>query len=1096
MNHRKRSCSATFGMPTRWLVAASRDCRPHPPVIGIIAPGSANRSRLKQCAIGLNACGAHRPCWPRRTRTRDAERHGGEIARTVRIAPECAGQLAGIAGKAGVGPEVLLLAAFQTILFRWTGQSDVCIGVQATTRPDAARGLVGCFTTILPLRTNLGENPTFVDLLGRTRNSVADALLHRHISFEKLVEELKPDRIPGTNPLFQTQFSYLDQPSGGDALEGLTWTHEHSQRGSWWLDFSLVMEERADGLFAHFRASRDLYDDAAVDRFAAHWQTLLASIAAGPEARISDFPILPPQELEQVVRVFNASDGEFPHNRCVHELVDDQVLRTPDAVAFVCRGQALTYRELNEQRESLGPLSPFASRGPDTLIGLCVERSLDMAVAMLGILKSGEAYVPLDPDFPADRLDFYVRDSKMPLVVVHQHLLGRLPVSGFRAVCLDADRSAIDSQPASNPESTSKPMDLVYVLYTSGSTGRPNGVAVEHRSLCNLLWSFRREPGLGGLDTILSITTLSFDIHTVEIWLPMIVGARSVIATSEDKKDGQRLIDLLDRHRITVMQSTPATWRLLLTVGWKGKPDLKLLTGGEALTTELAQHLLGRGAEVWNVYGPTETTVWSIIHRVTQRDATVFIGRPVLNTQVYVLDPQRRPAPIGCTGEIWIAGVGLSRGYFGRDELTAARFVPDPFAGGDARMYKTGDFGRIHPNGVLECLGRIDHQVKVRGFRIEIKEIERALEEYKGIAEAVVVAKTDDGSAALHAYYRGDEGGQPAPADLRRFLQGRLPDYMVPSTFTVLTEFPQTPNAKVDRNALSRRRISIRCGRGSRNSLRPPPTRRRALAAIWEDLFGVKPISVLDNFHDLGGHSLRAAVLMSRIETKLNHRLPIELLFKRPTVRGLAEAIQQNLELGAEVMAPLQTGGSLPPLFLIAGVGGHVFQFHRFAHLLGPEYVAYGMKAIGVDGSEPPLDCFEAIAQRYVGEILRECPDGPYLLGGYSIGGRIALEVALQLQALGKQVPKLLVFDEFAPGWPKPLPPLQWFQAHLKRFWNHPHKISFVKERLRSVLGHLTGRRAGLIATDGLDIAPRRVLAAVESALIRGNRRLPARPTV
>ena len=1037
------------------------------------------------------------PLYPPHPKVRPATRSYAGTTVAFDIPAHMAEAIAKLSRQAGVTPYIAWLAAFQTLLFRYTGQTDVCIGCPVTTRPNAAREIVGCFVNTLVLRTDLGNDPAFRDLLGRARETVMGAIQHADIPFEKLVEELKPERTPGGHLLFQSLFIYQAEDLHGTAPGGLTWSHDHMERVGAKFDFTLTIEEQPGKAKGFIEYASDLYDAETIGRFIGHFLTLIEGIAAKPEAKLSELPLLPDAERETSLSSFNATAGDFPSEKCVHQLVEEQAELTPDAIAFQFHDRTLTFRDLNEKANKLAHQLRSLGVGPDTLVGLCAERSLDVPVAMLGILKSGGAYVPLDPDFPPDRLAFYITDSKMQVVVAHQHLLDNLPVENVRKVCIDADAAAIAAQPATNPPNISRPESAIYVLYTSGSTGRPNGVAVQHRALANLLWSFKNEPGLNSSDTILSITTLSFDIHTVETWLPMIVGARSVIVPRETALDGHRLIAMLNDCNVTVMQSTPATWRLLLTAGWKGKKDLRALTGGEALSTELAQQLLERTGEVWNVYGPTETTVWSIIHKVSPKDDRVLIGKPILNTLVYVLDPgSRQPMPIGCVGEIWIAGDGLARGYLGREELTTSRFITDPFAlakpQAAPRMYKTGDLGRYLPDGTLECLGRVDNQVKVRGFRIELNEIERVLEEHERLAQVVVVARTDDEfSAMLHAYYRCQAGHAPAPADLRKFAQGRLPDYMIPATFTKLDAFPQTPNGKVDRKALPAPTADSSARPVERKRAEPANDAERALLTIWEEVLGIQPISVTDDFHELGGHSLLAAVLMSRIESRLGHRVPIEVLFDKPTVRGVADVITRKLELGGGAMVPLQTGGTQPPLFLIAGVGGHVFAFHKFARLLGPDFPVYGMKAIGVDGSEPPLEDFKEIAARYVEEILAECPEGPYVLGGYSVGGRIALEVALQLQAKGHQVPRLLIFDMFAPGFPKKLPLVRRLAFHFKHFLSLPGqaKWQYLKERFSRLLQRVQIKSNGIVEIGGLDVVPQKILQNVVDSLLRANDR-------
>ncbi len=441
------------------------------------------------------------------------------------INPSVSKAIAELSRQAGVTPYITWLAAFQTLLFRYTGQSDVCVGSPVTTRPSAARDIVGCFVNTLVLRTDLGGDPAFRDLLGRARETLTGAIQNGDVPFEKLVEELKPERTPGGHPLFQSLFIYQGEDLHGEAAGGLSWNHDLMERVGSKFDFTLTVEERPDHTAGFIEYAFDLYDAETIERYIGHFSTLVEGIAASPEAKLSELPLMPVAERDRLLHSFNQSNGDFPRDLCVHQLVEAQVERTPHAVAFQFREQTITFRQLNERANQLAHHLRTLGVGPDTLVGLCVERSLDMPVAMLGILKSGGAYVPLDPDFPPDRLSFYISDSRMPIIVAHHHLLDNLPVAGLRQVCIDAHAEAIARQPISNPAPLSKPENLIYVLYTSGSTGRPNGVAVEQRNLVNLLWSFKDEPGLKASDSILSITTLSFDIHTVETWLPMVVGS-------------------------------------------------------------------------------------------------------------------------------------------------------------------------------------------------------------------------------------------------------------------------------------------------------------------------------------------------------------------------------------------------------------------------------------------------------------------------------------------------------------------------------------------------------------------------------------------
>ncbi|HEX3542490.1 MAG TPA: amino acid adenylation domain-containing protein [Acidimicrobiales bacterium] len=601
---------------------------------------------------------------------------------------------------------------------------------------------------------------------------------------------------------------------------------------------------------------------------------------AGPLRRGAERRI--PDDCTQTV-------APFPTGQGAHHLIAAQAARSPSAVAVVDDRTSLTYAELDARADRLAQHLRSVGVGPEVVVAIFMQRSVDLVVSLLAVWKAGGAYLPLDPRYPADRLAFMLGDASSPVVVTEQGLGGRLPPGGHRLVVIDRDRGAIDSRPARPPSVDFDAEQLAYLIYTSGSTGTPKGVEVPQRALVNFLASMAREPGLTAGDVLVAVTTLSFDIAALELYLPLTTGGTVVVASAEVAASPRPLADLLQRSAATVVQATPATWRMLLDAGWPGRPGLKVLCGGEQLPVALASALLDRGVELWNMYGPTETTIWSTVGRVSTPGDAHSIGRPIADTTVYVLDPHLSPVPAGEVGELHIGGAGVARGYRGRPELTDERFIPDPFAAETgARLYKTGDLGRWRPDGTLECLGRLDHQVKIRGFRIELGEIEAALDAHPGVRASVVAATTDDrGVASLTAYVVA-EGAAPTGAELRHRLLRTLPAHMVPSTFQVLDRLPLTPNGKVDRKALPTPAPT----RATMGPLVPPRTpMEETLVAIWSEVLGVSDVGVDDDFFELGGHSLVALRVLSRVNEELGVDLGISALFDAPTVADMATIV-------------------------------------------------------------------------------------------------------------------------------------------------------------------------------------------------------------
>jgi amino acid adenylation domain-containing protein len=866
-----------------------------------------------------------------------------------------------------------LIAAMAVVIRRYTDQAELVLGYVAEPGTSPRR-----------VRLAVGDDPSFAELLDRVSASIAE------------LEQRRVESLASGSVEFDAVVA-LDEAPQSPSPSGL-WLTARTASG----ETQLVLHGES------MEAS---------ERTLGHLHTVLASAASDPSRSIDVLELVTESELEQLIKEWNETQAPYP-DRCLQELIAEQVERTPAAIAVEFGSQQLTYLELDERANRLSQFLIKLGVGADVLVGICVDRSPEMLVGLLGILRAGGAYVPIDPAYPSERQEFMLASSGARVVLTQERLVGSLPLDDVHVVCLDRDWPDIAVMPETPPVLENNPDQLAYVIYTSGSTGQPKGVQISHRALVNFLTTMRELPGLGPADVLVAVTTLSFDIAGLELYLPLITGARVVIATSETASDPRALADLLENSAATVMQATPTTWRMLIDSGWSGRVEMKALCGGEALPLALADSLVGIGLELWNMYGPTETTIWSTCAPIRTRGEPLTIGRPIANTTIYILDRYLRPVPVGVAGELWIGGDGLARGYRGRPDLTAERFIPNPFGAADgARIYRTGDLARYRDDGTLDFLGRIDHQVKVRGYRIELGEIENVLTRHPKVQEAIVVARSDsDDAAELAAYVIAREGGAPAH-ELREFLGSTLPAYMVPLTVTSLDSFPLTPNGKVDRKALpepTRERSTVH------ELVRPRTPLERQLAAIWERELGIHPVGVTDNFFDLGVTSIVAATLFASIEHEIGNSLPLGAIFRAPTIESLGGL----LETGGDgsrwtSLIPIQPHGSQPPIFCIHGGAGTILHLEALSRRLGSDQPFYGLQSKGLYGGAAPLRTVEEMASHYLSEMREVHPDGPWRLGGYCFGAIVAFEVAQRLVSAGEQVQLVAIFNGPSPAWIK-----------------------------------------------------------------------------
>jgi amino acid adenylation domain-containing protein len=932
------------------------------------------------------------------------------------------------------------LAVLNILLFRYSRQDDIVIGtrVSGRRRPEFEK-LIGPLENMLALRMDVSGEPNFTDLLTRVHEVTQGAFSHRDVRFETLVKQLCLERDLSRHPLFQIMFTMHDPAEELGFPPGVSLFEVENQTEQF--DLSVELAPKENELEATFSYNLDLFDASTIERITNHFRILLESAAQDTGSKVSRMPLLAEAERHQLLVEWNDTRVEYPTDVPLNKFIEEQVEKTPESVAVIYESEQLTYRQLNNRANQLAHHLKKLEVGADVLVAVCMERSLELVTALLAILKAGGAYVPFDPEYPKERLETMLRDAAPPVVLTQVHLLDRLP-NGVRGVfCLDLDWTSVASESPDNLPAAVSGENLAYAIYTSGSTGKPKSVPNVHKGIVNRLLWMQDMYTLTVRDRVLQKTPFSFDVSVWEFFWPLMTGATLVVARPGGHRDPTYLVNLIAEQGITTLHFVPSMLSIFLeAAGLERCRTLRqVFASGEALPFELQQRFFERlGAELHNLYGPTEAAVdvtyWAC--RPNSEQSIVPIGRPIANTQIYILDANLQPVPIGVAGELHIGGIGLARGYLNRPDLTAQKFIANPFGKTpDARLYKTGDLARFLADGNIEYLGRIDHQVKLRGFRIELGEIEAVLGECAGVRQSVVILREDNpGDKRLVAYLIAAPGQDLDVDRLRREVGDKLPEHMVPSRFVVVKGFPMTTSGKVDRQALPAPSLERQT---STTIVAPRNEVESKLASIFANVLGLPSVSVTDNFFDLGGHSLTAARLLSQVKEITGREIPLSALFRLATVESLTRLIREHEDPSDQVVMEIQGGDSCRlPFFAIVPPGEESLGYAMLARHMGPDQPVYKIQGLA------PIVCkrpyteqeMQSLASEYVTAMRNVQRSGPYCLGGLCDGVHIGERVVLELEAQGQEVALFAVIDT-------------WVLQNSQRPWLW--RVDYFQQRLR-----------------------------------------------
>lgn len=928
-------------------------------------------------------------------------------------------RLAALGREHGATPFMTLAAVFTVLMHRYTQQDDLVFGTPIAGRTMLeTEKLIGFFVNTLVFRAKVAPEQTFAEVLATVRETTLGAYANQELPFDKLVEEIKPERSSSSNPLVQIAFSLETDLFKPNIFEGLEAELEEAETGTSKFDLTFVVRQGggAPSVFAEYDTA--LFKAGTIQRLLTHYATLIEAILEGPKTAISKLRILPEAERTKIVRDWNQTRTDYPATECIHQLFESQVAKTPEAIALEYGEEALSYRELNVRANQLAHRLRKLRAGRNTLVGVYLERSPWMILSFVGILKAGAAYVPLDLSYPKERLAFMAEDAQMPVIITTSSLAGDLPPNQAKIICIDSEWTDIATEPRLLPPNHATPDSLAYMIYTSGSTGRPKGVPVPHKAVVRLV----RETNYVRItpnDRIAQASNASFDAATFEIWGALLNSARVTGISKDTTLSPHDFVQQLRQKQVTTLFVTTALFNQLAREVPGAFRTLKhVLFGGEAVDPKWVRSVLEchPPERLLHVYGPTESTTfssWYLIQEVEEGAATIPIGKPISNTQLYVLDSHRQPVPIGVPGELYVGGDGLAHGYYNRPELTAEKFVESEVETG-SRLYRTGDLVRFLDTGDVEFIGRIDHQVKIRGLRIELGEIESVLARHENVSNCVVLAREDaPGEKRLVGYVIAKNAPAPTPSELRAFLKKELPDFMVPGAWVYMESFPLTPNEKVDRRALpapDENRVI------EKTFIAPRCHTEQQLAKVWEKVLGVQPIGVADNFFDLGGHSLLAVKLFSQIERVFGKRLPLATLFRAPTIEQMAKVFREEpQEKSWSTLVDIQPQGTRNPFYWVHSLGGDggggFFYYRKLSELLGPDQPSFGIRS-----PQQPFNRIEEMAEFYIKELKKAQPHGPYNLGGFCFGGVVAYEMACQLIKQGDEIAVLAVLESAPPN--------------------------------------------------------------------------------
>lgn len=924
-----------------------------------------------------------------------------------------------MARKAGTSFVTTLMAAFEVFLQQITGHEEIILGLPAAGQSATGNyGLVGHCVNLLALRSYPKGELSFAEYLKVRKTEVLDAYDHQMYTFGSLLKKLNIPRDASRLPLVPVVFNIDIGMDEGVYFHDLK--HSYITTGREYENFEIFLNitDHKNALVLEWSYNTQIFEQATISRMMDEYEHLLRQVVKDPQTLIGKLGLMRADEIISQLNTWNNTRVAYPKEKSLHQIISEKAAEVPNDIALKFHEETYTYRQLNEKANQLASVLIDEGVKVGDKVAISIDRSAQLVIGLLAIMKAGGIYIPLDPIFPINRINYMLADSGAAVLITSQKYSGHYQ-SAAKELLLDEIWDTLSARPGSDPPVAVKGNDLLYILYTSGSTGQPKGVQIAHHNVVNFLYSMQKVPGMLPQDKLLAVTTISFDIAGLELFLPLITGAQIILADAATAKDGVALLELIRKEKITIMQATPYTWRIMLEAGWESE-KIKVICGGEALPMDLATRILARASSLWNVYGPTETTIWSTIKQITEDDKVISIGKPIDNTFIYILDQFQNPLAPGAAGEIHIGGEGVAKGYLDQPILNYEKFVDDPFAGTPgAMMYRTGDLGTYTPEGDLMYISRIDAQVKIRGYRIETGEIEFHLSKDPDLKQAVVIARPDaNGVDKLVAYVAFNdaficEDFNQCVNYWRSELTGSVPDYMIPDNFIQVDDMPLTPNGKVDKKALAA--IGPVITENFDAYVAPRTNVEMMVADIWKEYLGIEKVGVYDNFFKLGGHSLIAVQVMTRIEKDTGKRLPLAILFENSTVEKLALVLgMDGRSITWDSLVPVKPKGTKMPIYIVHGAGLNVLLFNTLASNMDADQPVFGLQAKGLNGVDEPLNRIEDIAAHYISSIRAQNPNGPFALAGFSFGGIIAFEMARQMEALNLEVRMLAMFDTYA----------------------------------------------------------------------------------